>query len=38
MKTGLIEEKVFGRIKIYRYRIEDMRARSLRNLIDLWES
>lgn len=38
MKTGLIEEKVFGRIKIYRYRIEDMRARSLRNLFDLWES
>ncbi|MHA1950496.1 MAG: ArsR/SmtB family transcription factor [Candidatus Thorarchaeota archaeon] len=37
LKTGLIEEKKFGRIKIYRYRIEDLRARSLRSLINLWE-
>jgi len=39
--SGLIEEKKygrFGRIKIYRYRIEDLRARSLRSLFDLWES
>lgn len=38
LKTGLIEEKKFGRIKIYRYRIEDLRARSLRSLFNLWES
>jgi DNA-binding transcriptional ArsR family regulator len=37
MDSGLIEEKVFGRIKIYRYRNEDMRARSLRNLLELWD-
>jgi DNA-binding transcriptional ArsR family regulator len=36
--SGLVEEKMFGRIKIYRYRIEDLRARSLRNLFDLWDS
>ncbi len=36
--SGLVEEKVFGRIKIYRYRGEDLRARSLKNFIDLWES
>lgn len=36
--SGLIEEKTFGRIRIYRYRIEDIRARSLRNLFQLWES
>ena len=36
--SGLIEEKVFGRIKIYRYRVEDLRARSLKNLFDLWSS
>ena len=36
--SGLVEEKVFGRIKIYRYRIEDLRARSLRNLFDIWGS
>ncbi|HDD67009.1 MAG TPA: ArsR family transcriptional regulator [Candidatus Thorarchaeota archaeon] len=37
MQSGLVEEKVFGRIRIYRYRAEDMRARSLRNLFDLWD-
>jgi DNA-binding transcriptional ArsR family regulator len=38
LQSGLIEEKTFGRIKIYRYRVEDLRARSLRNLFDLWSS
>jgi len=38
LTSGLIEEKKFGRIKIYRYRIEDLRARSLRSFLDLWES
>ncbi len=37
IQSGMVEEKVFGRIKIYRYRTEDMRARSLKNLLDLWE-
>ncbi len=37
-KTGIIEEKKFGRIKIYRYKIEDLRARSLKSLFDLWDS
>lgn len=38
VESGLIEEKAFGRIKIYRYRTEDLRARSLKNFIDLWHS
>ncbi|TFF87043.1 ArsR family transcriptional regulator [Candidatus Thorarchaeota archaeon] len=38
MESGLVEEKVFGRIKIYRYRIENLRARSLKNMLDLWRS
>jgi len=39
IKSGLIEEKKHGsRIKIYRYKIEDLRARSFRSLINLWES
>ncbi|MFW9910895.1 MAG: winged helix-turn-helix domain-containing protein [Candidatus Thorarchaeota archaeon] len=38
IKSGLVEEKMFGRIKIYRYRIEDHRARALRNLFGLWQS
>ncbi len=36
--AGLVEEKVFGRIKIYRYRIEETRARFLKNLIEFWDS
>jgi DNA-binding transcriptional ArsR family regulator len=38
LRSGLIEEKKFGRIKIYRYKIEDLRARSLKSLFNLWES
>lgn len=38
IKSGLIEEKTFGRTKVYRYIIEDIRARSLRNFFDIWES
>ena len=37
VKSGLIEEKIHGRIKIYRYREEDLRARALQNLFSLWE-
>lgn len=33
---GLIQEKKFGRIKIYRFRNENLNARALKNLIDLW--
>ncbi|MGY5860446.1 MAG: winged helix-turn-helix domain-containing protein [Candidatus Thorarchaeota archaeon] len=38
LQSGLVEEKIFGRIKIYRYRSEDLRARSLKSLFDIWES
>ena len=38
VESGLIEEKTFGRIKIYRFRIEDLRARSLKNFFELWHS
>jgi len=33
----LIQEKKFGRIKIYRFRIENIKARSLKTFIDIWE-
>lgn len=36
--AGLVEEKIFGRIRIYRYCIEDMRARALKHLLELWDS
>ena len=38
VESGLIEEKTFGRIKIYRYRKEDLRARSLKNFFEIWRS
>jgi DNA-binding transcriptional ArsR family regulator len=38
IKAGLVEEKIFGRIRIYRYCTEDLRARALKNLIELWDS
>ncbi|MFX1482012.1 MAG: ArsR/SmtB family transcription factor [Promethearchaeota archaeon] len=38
LQCGLVEEKKFGRIKIYRYRDEDLRARSLQRLFNLWSS
>ncbi len=41
IKSGLIEKKILGssgRIKSYRYRIEDLRARALKNFFELWNS
>ncbi len=38
LKTvNLIDEKKFGRIKIFRYKIENIKARSLKKLIEIWE-
>ena len=34
----LIQEKKFGRIRIYRYKTENIKARSLKNFIEIWES
>lgn len=34
---NLVQEKRFGRIKIFRYKMENLKARSLKNLIELWE-
>ncbi|MFX0162631.1 MAG: winged helix-turn-helix domain-containing protein [Candidatus Hodarchaeota archaeon] len=35
-KAGIVQEKKFGRIRIYRYCIEQSRARALKNLFQLW--
>ena len=35
---NLIQEKKFGRIKIYRYKSENLKARSLKKFIKIWES
>jgi len=34
---NLIQEKKFGRIKIYRYKFENYKARSLKKFIEIWE-
>jgi DNA-binding transcriptional ArsR family regulator len=34
---NLVQEKKFGRIKIYRYKDEDIKARSLKKFIEIWE-
>lgn len=34
---NLVQEKKFGRIKIFRYKIENVKARSLKKFIDIWE-
>ena len=38
LKTvNLVEEKRFGRIGIFRYKLENTKARLLKNLIEIWE-
>ena len=34
---NLIQEKKFGRIKIFRYKSENIKARSLKKFIEIWE-
>lgn len=36
-RAKLVQEKTFGRIKIYRYKVENLRALALRRFIELWE-
>ncbi|MFW9984983.1 MAG: ArsR/SmtB family transcription factor [Candidatus Odinarchaeota archaeon] len=36
-QAKLVQEKKFGRIRIYRYKIENLRALALRRFIELWE-
>jgi DNA-binding transcriptional ArsR family regulator len=36
-RAKLVQEKTFGRIRIFRYKIENLRALALRRFIELWE-
>jgi predicted transcriptional regulator len=38
VKSNVLQEKIFGRIRIYRFKIEDMRVRAIKNLFDIWEN
>lgn len=35
---NIIQEKNFGRIKIFRFKTENIKARSLKNFIEIWEN
>ncbi len=37
IKLGLVQEKKFGRIRIFRLRAEDKRVNALKNLVEFWE-
>ena len=36
-KAGLVQEKRFGRIKIFRFCSENLKARSLKKLFEIWD-
>lgn len=38
IQLNLVQEKEFGRIKIYRFKTENKKANSLKNLIEFWEN
>jgi len=35
--VGIIQKKVFGRIKIYRFKLENVKVKGLKSLFDIWE-
>jgi len=37
IKTGLIQEKKFGRIRIYRLKEENIKAQALKSFFTLWD-
>ncbi|MBD3193683.1 MAG: ArsR family transcriptional regulator [Candidatus Lokiarchaeota archaeon] len=37
-ERSLVQEKRFGRIKIFRYKIENIKARSFKNFLEIWEN
>ena len=34
----LVQKKVFGRIKIYRFKCENLKAKSFKNFLAIWEN
>jgi len=36
-KVDLVQQKNFGRIRIYRFKEENLKARSFKNFIKIWE-
>jgi len=38
VEAGLIQEKNFGKIRIFRFREENQRAQAIKQLVNFWES
>ena len=36
VKTNILQEKKFGRIRIYRFKIENIKVRAIKNLFAIW--
>jgi len=36
-ESNILQEKIYGRIKIYRFRIEDRKVKAIKSLIEIWE-
>ncbi|MHA1650971.1 MAG: ArsR/SmtB family transcription factor [Candidatus Helarchaeota archaeon] len=36
VKANIVQEKKFGRIRIYRFRVEDIKVRAIKSLFDIW--
>ncbi len=36
-EIDFVQEKKFGRIRIYRFKTENLKAKALKNLIEYWE-
>ncbi|MHA1268210.1 MAG: ArsR family transcriptional regulator [Candidatus Helarchaeota archaeon] len=36
--AGILQEKIYGRIRIYRIRIEDYRVKAIKKMIEVWEN
>jgi predicted transcriptional regulator len=37
VKINILQEKTFGRIRIYRFRIENIKVQAIKKLFDIWE-
>jgi DNA-binding transcriptional ArsR family regulator len=37
-KAGVVQEKIYGRIRIYRIKFEDYRVKAIKKMIDVWET
>lgn len=38
VKANVVQEKKFGRIRIYRFKIENIKVRAIKNLFEIWEN